>query len=83
MKLLDDNVLIKIEIIEKGTSKIILPDSVKESDAVEKKFIVEDVGPDVEPELTGKKVWLDTFGPKFGVDADHFLVKRESIYAYE
>jgi hypothetical protein len=83
MKLLDDNVLIKIVITDTKTSKIILPESVKESDAVDKKFVVEDVGPDVEPELVGKKVWLDTFGPKFGSDREHFLVKRESIYAYD
>lgn len=83
MTILDDNVLIKIEIIEKSSSKIILPESVKDSDAVEKKFIIEDFGPDVKDIERGQKCWLDTFGPKFGIDATHFLVKRNSIYAVE
>jgi len=83
MKILDDNVLIKVEIINKKDSKIILPESVKESDAVEKKFIVEDFGPKVQDIEKGQKVWIDTFCPKFALSADSFLIKRESIYAVE
>lgn len=83
MTLLDDNVLIRIEVLSKKESKIVLPESVKESDAVEKKFIIEDFGPKCEGIQKGQKCWLDTFGPKYGIDAEHFLVKRESIYAVE
>ena len=83
MTILDDNVLIKVEVLSKNESKILLPDSVKESDAVEKKFVIEDFGPKAEGIQKGQKCWLDTFGPKYGIDADHFLVKRESIYAVE
>lgn len=83
MKLLDDNVLIKIEIIEPKSNKIILPDAVREGDSVERKFFVESVGPDCEEELVSKKVWINTFCEKMIVDKEHFLIKRASILAYE
>lgn len=83
MKILDDNVLIRIEVLTKNNSKIVLPESVKESDAVEKKFIIEDFGPKAEDIEKGQTCWLDTFSPKYGIDENHFLVKRNSIYAVE
>ena len=58
MTLLDDNVLIRIEVLSKKESKIVLPESVKESDAVEKKFIIEDFGPKCEGIQKGQKCWL-------------------------
>ncbi len=83
MTILDDNVLIKVEYINKKDSKIILPESVKESDAVDKKFIVADFGSKVTDIQKGQKVWIDTFCPRFTLGPDSFLIKRESIYAVE